>query len=492
MKTREAPALLRRPSLRTRIPPIVVWGAAIGYACLAAYFSVRRHEAFRSGFDLANFDQVLWLLANFHEPLDTQTGRIFWGEHFSPTIALLTPLYVLGAGPIALLVFQALTMALVAPLLYALARAYRAGPWLSAVPALLWLLSPLTLIPNVNDVHHVPLAAPLLVGSILALERDRLVVFALLALLASGAKEDVSLVYLVLGFVVALEGRRRLGAAIAAAALGVFLFAVAVFLPIFSDSSAWFADRFAGDRGESISDVVVWMASHPLAALGDLLTLQNLAVCAALVLTTGGICLLAPRWMLLGVPVLAHNLLSAYGPQHGVQDHYQVPIALAFAMAGAVGVHRLAVTGPRVRILAAAGVTFAVVLFSVGVSFVDRKSEWSADRTVLTGGAVARREMIALIPEDVPLAASTRLTPHLAHRRELYTLPLPFFGGEALGVDWSQAEMERRAAGVRWVIVDTNDVPLENPRTRELIGPVLERLGFRRVARQGTVSVHVR
>jgi len=196
--------------------------------------------------------------------------------------------------------------------------------------------------------------------------------------------------------------------------------------------------------------------------------------------------------MLLGIPVLAHNLLSAYGPQHGVQDHYQVPIALAFAMAGAVGVHRLAVTGPRVRILAAAGVTFAVVLFPVGVSFVDRKSEWSADRTVLTGGAAARREMIALIPEDVPLAASTRLTPHLAHRRELYTLPLPFFGGEELGVDWSQAEMERRAAGVRWVIVDTNDVPLENPRTRELIGPVLEGLGFRRIARQGTVSVHVR
>ncbi|MDQ3380634.1 MAG: DUF2079 domain-containing protein [Actinomycetota bacterium] len=453
---------------------------------------MRRHEAFRSGYDLANFDQVLWLLANLHEPLDTQTGRVFWGEHFSPTISLLAPLYALGAGPVALLVIQALTMALVAPLLYALARAYDASPWLAALPALLWLLSPLTLIPNVNDLHHVPLVAPLIVGSILALKRDRLVVFAMLALLASFAKEDISLVYLMLGLVVALEGRRRLGAAIAAAALGVFLFAVVIFLPTFSDSSAWFAKRFAGDRGESLSDVVVWMASHPVAALGDLFALQNLAVFAALVLTTGGLCLLAPRWMLLGLPVLAHNFLSAYGPQHGVQDHYQVPIALAFAVAAAVGVHRLALAGARVRILATAAVTLAVVLFPVGVSYVDRKSEWSSDRTALTGGVEARREMIVLIPDDVPLAASTRLTPHLAHRRELYTLPLPFFGGEELGVDWSQAEMNRRAAGVRWVIVDTNDVPLENPRTRELIVPILEDLGFRTIARRGTVSVHVR
>jgi uncharacterized membrane protein len=260
----------------------------------------------------------------------------------------------------------------------------------------------------------------------------------------------------------------------------------------FGDSLTWFERRFAGGRGESLADVVVWMASHPIAALGDLLTPQNLAVCAALVLTTGGVCLLAPRWLLLGVPVLAHNLLSAYGPQHGVQDHYHVPVALAFAIAAAVGVHRLALAGPRLRILAGAGVIFAVVLFPLGVSYVDRKSEWSTERAELTGGAAARRELTALIPDDVPVAASTRLTPHLAHRREIYTLPLPFFGRVEIGADWSEAEMERRAARVRWVILDTNDVPLENPRTRELISPILDRLGFHRIAREGTVSIHVR
>ena len=474
---------------RARVPLLAVAAGALGYAFLAAYFSVRRHEQFRSSFDLANFDQVLWLLANGHEPLNTQYGRLFWGEHFSLSVALLTPLYVLGTGPAGLLVLQALTMALVAPLLYGVAQAYGARPWLAAVPALLWLASPLTLIPNVNDVHHVPLVASVIVGSVLALKRDRLYLFALLGLLGCLAKEDVSLLYAMLGVVTALEGRRRLGAAISAASLAIFLFAVAVYLPAFTDSTAWFEERFAGDRGDSVVDVGTWMASNPLAALGDLLGAENIGLCLALVATTGGLCLLAPRWMLLGVPALAHNLLSAYGPQHGIWDQYQVPVALSFSIAGAVGVHRLAVSGSRMRLAAAASVTLAFLLVPLGIRQVDGESEWTAARTARLGGVEARREALALIPDGVPVAASTRVTPHLGHRRELYTLPVPFLGREELGADWSKEEMSRRAKGVRWVLLDTNDRPTEFQRTPEIIGALLPRLGFRKVFEEGTVSV---
>jgi uncharacterized membrane protein len=477
---------------RARLPLLAVAAGSIGYAWLAAYFSLRRHNGYRSNFDLANFDQVLWLLANGHEPLNTQYGRVFWGEHFSPTIALLTPLYALGAGPATLVVLQAVTVALVSPLLYALARAYGARPWLAAIPALLWLASPLTLIPNVNDVHHIPLVAPAIVGSVLALKRERLLLFGLLALVACCAKEDFSLIYVMLGVVVALEGRRRFGAAISAISLAIFLFAVAVYLPAFGSSTAWFEKRFAGDRGDSTLDVATWMVTHPGAAAGDLFVSEKIGLCLALLATTGGLCFLAPRWMLLGLPALAHNLASSYGPQHGIWDQYQVPVALSFSIAAAVGVHRLAEIRPPVRLLAAAGVTLAFLVAPLGVRHVDRQSEWSAERTARLGGPEARRDALALIPDGVPVAASTRVTPHLAHRRELYTLPLPFLGREVWDADWSAEETARRAAGVRWVLLDTNDRPIELERTPELIGPLLPRLGFRRIFEEGTVSVWVR
>lgn len=83
------------------------------------------------------------------------------------------------------------------------------------------------------------------------------------------------------------------------------------------------------------------MATHPAGAVADLVTAQKVGVCLALVLATGGLCLLARRWMLLGLPTLAFNLLSAYPAQHQLSTHYFVPTMIAFSIAAAVGVHQL-------------------------------------------------------------------------------------------------------------------------------------------------------
>lgn len=473
---------------RLRLPVLVVWGGTIAYFCLATYFSFRRHDAFRSGIDLANFDQALWLISRGAEPMMTQQGISFWGGHFEVSLLVLVPLYLLGAGAGTLLVIQALAMSAVGPLLYALARAYGARPWLAVLPALLWLASPLTLIPNTFDFHNVPFVAPAIVGSLLALKKDRLPWFAVLALFACGAKEDVPLIYVMVGVVTALEGRRRLGAVIAAGALAFFIFAFAVFMPAFTDSGEWFAQRFAGDRGDSLGEVAIWMVTHPLAALGDLLTTENLVILVALVATTGGLCLLAPRWMLLGTPALAHNFLSAYEPQHQIDNHYFVPVALSFAVAAAVGVSRLATLNERLRLLAAAWVAVAFVAFPFGLVYAERESS----RSSADGGAAARRAAIALVPDGVPVASTPSFTPHLSHRENAYSLPIPFLGRERFGTDWSQPEMERRAARVQWIVWDPAERPTEMPNAPELLAPLLPRLGFREVFSRGTVRVYVR
>ena len=48
--------------------------------------------------DAAIYDQQVWLLANWHEPFSTVLNRHMLGEHFQPGLALLVPLYWLGAG----------------------------------------------------------------------------------------------------------------------------------------------------------------------------------------------------------------------------------------------------------------------------------------------------------------------------------------------------------------------------------------------------------
>lgn len=477
---------------RSRLPPLLVWGMAASYFCLATYFSLRRHHEFLSGFDLANFDQALWLISNGDEPMMTQQGISFWGGHFELSLVVLAPLYVFGAGAGTLLVIQALAMSAVAPLLYALARAYGAQRWPAVLPALLWVVSPMTLIPNIVDFHHIPFIAPVIVGSLLALKHERMVLFAVLALVACCAKEDVPLMYVMVGVVTALEGRRKLGAAISGAALALFAFAFFVFMPAFTDSGAWFAQRFGGERGDSLADVAAWILTHPLAALTDLLSAENVLILLLLVATTGALCLLATRWMLIGLPALLNNFLSAYTPQHQIDNQYYVPVALAFSVAAAAGVHRLALPRPRLRLVAAAWIAIVFLAFPVGLRYVDDVTSWSARDVELTGGASSRRRAVAMIPDEVAVAASPRFTPHLSQRKETYSLPIPFLGREEFGSDWSQDEMERRAARVQWIVWDPAERPTEMPNAPELLAPLIPRLGFHEVARHGTVRVYVR
>jgi len=474
-----------------RLPLLIVWSAAIGYAGVASYFSLLKHDNYFSSFDLANFDQALWLVAHGHEPFITQHGRHFLGDHFSPSMFLLAPIYVFGGGVGALLVLQSMLVALTAPLLFALGRVRGASEWLALLPAALWLASPLTLTQNLDDVHHAPIAAPFIVGSILALLHNRLLLFAVAGLIACSFKEDISLTYIMLGVVVLLEGRRRLGIAIASAATCVFAFVVFVFLPLFNNSLDSFAKRFAGERGDSVADVALWIVRNPIAALGDLATFQNLFVVAALVVTTGCLCLLSPRWMLLAVPALAHNLLSALPEQHMLRFHYWFPVMLALSLAGAVGVSRLSLIRlPATRRVLAVTVSVGLALFPVGVVYAGTLSTWSQDATRNVGGAEARRAALELIPDGIPVAASVRLTPHLSQRTEIYTLPVPFVAVDYYGLTVGQ--LRQRAHRVSYVVLDTMDRPKEFRATAEVLPPLLARSGFREIGRFGSVRVYAR
>ncbi len=91
----------RRPSLATHTAAAcayVVWIAAGLYAALLATESVHDHDAFGTSFDLAHYDQMLWLLSRGMEPFSTIVTRPMLADHFQPGLVLLTPVYWLGSG----------------------------------------------------------------------------------------------------------------------------------------------------------------------------------------------------------------------------------------------------------------------------------------------------------------------------------------------------------------------------------------------------------
>jgi hypothetical protein len=126
------------------------------------------------------------------------------------------------------------------------------------------------------------------------------------------------------------------------------------------------------------------------------------------------------------------------------------------------------------------------------VTFAKSGSEWDAASIAETGGAAARQEAVALIPDLAGVAATPRLSAHLGERKEIYTVPLPFLGREEFGADWSAEEMARRARRLRWVAIDTQDRPNEFQDGPERVLPLLPGLGFREIFHRGTVHVYTR
>ena len=462
----------------------VVLGLAAAYAAVVGTLALLRYESFASDFDHGIFSQYVWLLGHLHEPFNTIVLRTLLGDHVEPGIALLAPLGALGVGAPGILVAQSLALAATAPLLYLLAREHGARGWIAAVPALGWCASPVVLRPALHDFHPETLVPVLLVAGCVLLAKDRLVWFAVTAVVACAMKEDVGLTYAALGVVLLWSGRRRLGAAVALASAAWSLIAVYVVLPAFGNAAEEeFAPRFAGGRGDTFAEAVEYMVRHPLTTIDSALGIDEVGVLAMLVLTTGGLCLLAPRWLLVAVPAAALNLLSAYDLQHTISYHYWIVAAAAVAVAGAIGAGRVRPGSERTWLgwAAAVGVVLTVLSLQWASAIVEQiRFEWPhrADR----------QAVLDAIPAGASVAAPMHALSHLAEREHLYVLPEPLIPVRT-GTEWDLADRERATRELEYVLFDPGLRFWGSP-TVEQVEQEIERRGFREVLRRGETRLY--
>ncbi|GIU95280.1 MAG: hypothetical protein KatS3mg012_1737 [Gaiellaceae bacterium] len=467
-----------------RVWPAAVWAGAAVYAAALLAESISAHRQFGTGFDTAIYDQLLWLIANGHEPFSTIVSRPMLADHFQPGLVAFVPLYWLGGGIEALLLVQTLALALAAPALYTLARSFGALPALAALPALLWLVCPFVARINLWEFRPTALLPALLVLAVLAATQGRLVLFWTTTLIALSLKEDVAATYVMLGLLLAWFGRRRLGAAVVGISAAWLVLATVV-MRAGGDSLEAFGRRFAGERGDDMLEAILWMALHPLETAGDLVR-ESLAGLMLLLVSTAGLALLAPAWILLAAPTALHNALSAYEPQHLLTFHYHQTTLSALFIAAAVGVCRARELERLSRLALAAGLGVALALAFVGGLWAHGR--WTEG--VRLPGEQTRRAL-DVIPPEAAVSASPHLLPSLSRRTEIYVLPEPFIPLDT-GSPLSAEAFAERAERVRYVAFLRGDLPEEFPGEDGEIDRLLVHGGFREIARAGLVSVYAR
>jgi uncharacterized membrane protein len=400
-----------------------------------AELSVLRHHAFRTGrFDLGNMTQAVWATAHGHPLLVTSTqGEQFvrLGAHVDPILVLFAPLWWLWPSPELLLVSQAVAVALGALPLFALARKHLGSEWAALGVAGAYLLYPPTQWLTLNEFHPVALACPLLLAAWWFLDEERLVAFAVCAVLAAACKEEVALAVAVMGLWYAMSHRdRRAGAAIGAAALLWALIAIEVVVPHWSPSGgSEFAARYRAVGG-SPPGIVKTALLHPRRFVHAAFGRADLRYLAALLLPLGLLAAFAPLAALAALPELALNVLSSTRGQTSIRFHYVavlVPVLLVAAVfgiqrvAGRTGIRPAAIATALAGLCLASNYVLGPLPLWRGLPFA---SQTQTDYQHVTAHDRLAARAIRLVPADAAVSATNSLGAHLSARRRILSFPL--------------------------------------------------------------------
>ncbi len=464
---------------------------------------MRTHKA-----DLGQIDQAVWNSSRgrFVEMTDNGFVATRLTDHVEPILALISPIFWLWNDVRALLLLQVIVVALGAWPLYELAL-LRLDQLLSAQEqtqiwhreplrqltrplaltlALAYLLAPPLQSAVLTEFHAAPLAAPLILWAFWAVEIRHLKQFVLAALLVACVKEEVALLAAGLGvwalWRFTIDDLRLtksprypilLAALVTLFSLAWFYVATFVIVPayaqqVYHGAESVYFQRY-GALGNSPLDIFKSFVTQPGVVWRIATEVARLDYLWKLLASFGFLSLLAPEILLLALPVLLANLLSAYPAQYYGEFHYSAPIVPYFAVSALYGMARLwrwlgrraGRSSASFQHLPAAGAgTMALVAFfrnsrtTVRPLLATLLGLWLlgwAGQVYLTAGRgplAARYDptpitahdrllarFVVQLPPEAAVTASAAVHPHVSHRRYVYQFPI---GLEAPGqADWA-------------------------------------------------------
>ena len=331
-----------RANARTRswiAPALTLVAAATAFAWTLHVDLQRLYGMTSSAWDLAYDQQVIWNVSVGQGFYSSFARANFLGIHFELIFVVLAAVEKFWASPDVLLIFSSAGLAATAPAAYLFFKAILPADrpesqWLAlalALPIPFWA----SIQEAARDFFHpenMALAFALL-AAWAGLRGHRVAMWALCALVLT-CKEDQVYTVGVIGLLMAAHGAPEIKKH----------WRFIVYL-----AGAWFLvgtgivqQHF---RNGGYTDFVYygWLVLHPTlpAILAAIFNPAALLVVAAIIVSLGGLPLLAPRWLLLVIPPYLADVLSSHTPQNVLNLHYALLLLFPLIVAGGVGARNL-------------------------------------------------------------------------------------------------------------------------------------------------------
>jgi uncharacterized membrane protein len=445
---------------------IAVAAAVLG-GILFGGLALVRHWSFHStASDLAVFDQVLWntIHGRFMESTLSLANCVphhFFGDHFSPALLLILPLYALIPRAETLLLVQTVALALGAWPVYLLARRFLPVGWQRLVWVAAYLLSAHLSFVALYDFHEITLAVAPLGFAMYFLATRRTVPLIVSLLVAMLAKEEVALISAGFGVALAFQRQWLASAVVILGSALVFIATLKLIIPAFAAGAPYqYVARYAS-LGSDELEIARTLLTDPLRAIAVLGKGEGGSKVVFILSLFGPGLMLAARskWALIPSLVpLAYLMLSDYGGQHTHHNQYGAPIIPLALGASILG---FAAFGERRRRRLVFGVAFATLFFAFtfgglpfSINFADAFLRGEPDRAP-SGEPILVRESryeaflpaVGAIPVDAAVSSRDFFTTQIPQRRFNYNLVgLDPCDAQYVILDWAAPSTNRDAA----------------------------------------------
>ncbi|MFN6563176.1 MAG: DUF2079 domain-containing protein [Nostoc sp. ChiSLP01] len=373
--------------------------------------SLLRHELFQStAFDLAIFDQAVYLISQGQPPISSLIGFHILGDHAAWIFYPLALLYKIYPSVYWLFAVQAVALALGALPSWYLARQAKLKESQAVAIAFVYLLYPVVFNANLFDFHPEAIAVPLLLAAVLAARLGQLGWFCLSIFLVLGCKQVLSLTVAAMGFWLLFFEKRRLYGAIALFSGVVwFLIATQVIIPFFNSAEATAMARYSY-LGNSVLDISRNILFQPGLIFVKVFSLDNLAYLVLLLAPViWGLSLQGIKPLIGAIPCVALNILADYQPQKDLIYHYSLPALpfLLLAVISSLAAGKGWLQNKRAIILWSLVAFLSLAKFTYfGGRYLAYIDTWQATK-----------QAIAQVKTQGSVYTAVKIAPHLSHRK---------------------------------------------------------------------------
>ena len=453
--TRPGVRRLTRGLTRWRVIHVVGVGLitavmAVGYSVFALVLNYRFQT---SSYDLEIFDQAVRSYAHFHpgispiKGLHNHFGPSFsiLGDHWSPILASLAPLYWIHDSPTTLLVAQAVLFALAIPPLWVFTRRAFGGGRRATLAAYLvaiaYLLSWPIASAEVFDFHEVAFAPVLLAIVLERLQAGKLRTALIASFLLLLVKEDMGLVvagigvYLLVSLPSTVRRQRIVGLCMIVFGLADTWIATYLLIPAFGGHASYYWAY--GALGHNVPQVAGHIVAHPLDSAKLMFTPRiKLDTMLWLLAPFCFLPLLSPITIAV-IPLLVERMMQDQFANWWVTSyHYNAYLVIILACGGVDGAARLGRwlgrawrarprDGDEARAaqlgssVATIGLVAAVLMCAIGAYSVPKFALGQAFHRSFFHRTVYEKiaeEAVSAVPSGVTVEAVNYLGPQLAGR----------------------------------------------------------------------------